>query len=76
MFSELSRASEEDGYLLIREHDCQPEERPWLPVALDIMHGMWSSVWPVVDGKEKEDQDFCQNYWAKYRSRQNGTIYY
>ena len=70
MFSELSRVCKEDGYLLIREHDCQPEERPWLPVALDIMHGMWSLVWPVVDGKEKEDEDFCQNYWAKYRSRQ------
>lgn len=70
MFSELSRVCKEDGYLLIREHDCQPEDRPWLPVALDIMHGMWSLVWPVVDGKKKEDEDFCQNYWAKYRSRQ------
>ena len=70
MFSELSRVCKEEGYLLIREHDCQPEDRPWLPVALDIMHGMWSLVWPVVDGKKKEDEDFCQNYWAKYRSRQ------
>ena len=72
MFEEISRVCQPGGYLLIREHDCRKEDQPWLGVVLDVMHGMWSLVWPMISDSvqgEPEDPDFCQSYWAHYRGR-------
>ena len=69
MFSEIARVCKQGGLLLIREHDCRSSDQPWLNVVLDIMHGMWSLVWPVVKGEPPEDPHFCGDYWAHYRGR-------
>lgn len=74
MFEEISRVCQPEGYLLIREHDCRKEDQPWLGVVLDVMHGMWSLVWPMISDSsqgEPEDPDFCQDYWAHYRGRED-----
>eukprot|EP00762_Andalucia_godoyi_P004288 ANDGO_05477.mRNA.1 Demethylrebeccamycin-D-glucose O-methyltransferase len=61
-FLEIARVLKPGGILLIREHDCQPAE---LSVLLDVMHGMYASVW----ADPRETEDFCTSYWAHYRSR-------
>lgn len=62
-FAELTRVVQPGGILIIREHDCQPPE---LAVLLDVMHGMYASVW----ADPRETEDFCSSYWAHYRSRE------
>lgn len=62
--SEIYRILRPGGYLLIREHDCRPPE---LAVFLDVLHGMYASVW----NEPRETNDFCTTYWAHYRTRED-----
>eukprot|EP01118_Nematostelium_gracile_P014984 TRINITY_DN5927_c0_g1_i1.p1 TRINITY_DN5927_c0_g1~~TRINITY_DN5927_c0_g1_i1.p1 ORF type:complete len:366 (+),score=56.57 TRINITY_DN5927_c0_g1_i1:339-1436(+) len=60
---EAYRVLDDGGYLIIREHD---HSFPELSVLLDIIHGLYSIVWP----KEKEMEDFCQHH-ATYREKRD-----
>ena len=59
---ELFRVLKNGGYLLIREHDCSPED---MRMFLDIQHGLYALVLsPVV-----ETPDFCTTFQTYYKSR-------
>ena len=50
------------GYLVIREHDCNPED---MRMFLDIQHGLYALVLsPIV-----ETPDFCTTFQTYYKSR-------
>ncbi|KAL0476270.1 ubiG [Acrasis kona] len=59
---EIYRILKPGGYLLVREHDCQPEG---LAMVLDVVHGLYSLSLknPI------EDPSFCDSYFAKYMTR-------
>lgn len=57
---ELYRILKPGGYIIIREHDFLDN----MQVYLDIVHGMYNFVLNDVI----EDEKFCSNYYAKYRS--------
>lgn len=61
--SEIYRILEPGGYLLIREHDCDPEN---LAMVLDLVHGLYSMSLkdPI------EDPSFCETYFARYFSQE------
>ena len=59
---ELFRVLKNGGYLLIREHDCNPED---MRMFLDIQHGLYALVlFPIV-----ETPDFCTTFQTYYKSR-------
>jgi SAM-dependent methyltransferase len=60
---EMYRVLEPGGYLLIREHDCEPIE---LALVLDIVHGLYSQV--IRDDLDPHDPSFSETYFAKYLS--------
>ena len=59
---ELYRVLKNGGYLVIREHDCNPED---MRMFLDIQHGLYALVLsPIV-----ETPDFCTTFQTYYKSR-------
>ena len=59
---EICRVLRNDGVLIIREHDCNPET---MRVFLDVQHGMYAlALQPVI-----ETPDFCTTFQTYFRSR-------
>jgi len=68
---EIYRILEPGGILIIREHDIDSDNDVDGQVFLDILHGMYSVVW-AKEGHQ-ENKEHCNNYYAKYRSREYWT---
>ena len=67
---EVFRILKPGGLLVIKEHDIATDDTD-AQTYLDILHGLYSLSWC----KEGycEDPDFCINYWANYRSKEDWT---
>lgn len=66
LLSEVGRVLRSGGFLVIREHDCST---PRIALALDVQHGLFAKVW----SDPPEWPNFCREYFACYRSRQDWT---
>ena len=62
--SELARVTRVGGQLIVREHDAPPGDVAFRAL-LDVMHGLYSRVWPAVPECER----FVDTYYGEYRSR-------
>ena len=61
--AELYRVLKVGGYLIIREHDCEPND---MRLFLDVEHGLYALVLsPAI-----ETPDFCTTFQTYYHSRQ------
>lgn len=71
LISEIYRVLKPGGMFLIREHDIDDNIDIDGKIFLDILHGLYSISW----AKEgfQENPDFCNNYYAVYRSREVWT---
>ena len=68
LISEIYRVLKPGGIFLIREHDIEINDLHG-KIFLDILHGLYSVSW-AKEGNQ-ENPDFCNNYYAVYRSREN-----
>eukprot|EP00939_MAST-03C_sp_MAST-3C-sp1_P000418 g418.t1 len=66
LLTEVVRVLRPGGFLVIREHDCNPSR---VALALDIQHGLFAKVWC----NPPEWPSFCREYFATYRSREDWT---
>lgn len=71
LISEIYRVLKPGGIFLIREHDIDENIDKDGKTFLDILHGLYSVSW-AKEGMQ-ENPDFCQNYYAVYRSREIWT---
>jgi len=71
LISEIARVLKPGGILLIREHDIDENIDTDGKTFLDVLHGLYSISWAREGGQE--NPDFCDNYYALYRSRENWT---
>lgn len=62
--AEIFRVLRPGGILLIREHDLNI---PTLAPLIDVMHGLYARTW----NDPPEQPEFCDDYYAHYRSRQD-----
>jgi SAM-dependent methyltransferase len=67
---ELVRVLAPGGYLILREHDCDTNSNPGLPVFLDLVHGLYS----LVLSDPMEDPNFVDNFYASYRSQRDWRV--
>lgn len=65
--SELYRILSSNGFLIIREHDCDSESTR---VFLDVIHGLFS----LVLSSPQENSNFINDYSADYHSRDVWTF--
>ena len=66
LLSEVVRVLRPGGFLVIREHDCNPTR---LALALDVQHGLYAKVWC----DPPEWPKFCEEYFAEYRTSSEWT---
>lgn len=71
LISEIYRILKPGGIFLIREHDIDESIDINGKIFLDILHGLYSISW-AKEGSQ-ENPEFCSNYYAIYRSRDNWT---
>jgi ubiquinone/menaquinone biosynthesis C-methylase UbiE len=71
LLNEIYRVLKPGGIFLIREHDIDGNNDNDGKTFLDILHGLYSVSW-AKEGYQ-ENPDFCDNYYAVYRSRDNWT---
>ena len=71
LISEIYRVLKPGGIFLIREHDIDENNDIDGKIFLDILHGLYSISW-AKEGSQ-ENPDFCNNYYAVYRSREIWT---
>ena len=67
LVNEIYRVLKPGGIFLIREHDIDGKIDIDGKTFLDILHGLYSVSW-AKEGYQ-ENPDFCDNYYAVYRSR-------
>jgi len=65
--AEVARILAPGGALIIKEHDVDSDTFVEAADALDVLHGLYSISWSRVGCQE--DATFPDNFYAKYRSR-------